>query len=282
MTTRIILWGVPMCLSTVFTRCMNARGDTEIFMEPYDNCHSFGPERRISWPDQMRSAELLNDWQTYEYTQKLLEREDHYQASIVFAKDMAYAVEGKYDMLPKGYRHTFIVRDPVKVWVAYHRRIRQLLGDKIELRNGGDLPGDLESYASQTSVYKASFDLMEYTRTVLNQAPVIIDADDLTDHPEATLRRYCLAVGIPFKDKMLSFGSSGHSKDELDQRWHCSKFFTWGEERGGFYTKAMESKGFVSDKKEYKISDLPPEVVECVTRSKDWYEKLHALRLKPE
>ncbi|XP_071801651.1 uncharacterized protein [Asterias amurensis] len=274
-TSRVILWGVPMCLSTVFTRCMAARGNTEIFVEPYDNCHSFGPERRVAWPAQIHSADLVNDWQTYSWTKAKLEK-DFPQS--VFVKDMAFAMDGKYEMLPVGYRHTFMIRDPVKVWSAYRKRITQLLSGE---KNGVDsnLPGDLESYVSPSSVYKASYNLMDYVRSVLHQTPVVVDADDLAAHPGETLRRYCSEVGIPYKEDMLNFAAQ---KGTEENKWHCSKFFQWGGEQGGFYDKAMKSHSFLVNKTEYRMEDLPPDVVECVKRNQPWYEKMYALRLKPE
>ena len=45
---RIAVWSTPRAVSTAFARSMSARGDTEVFWEPYFACHNFGPDRETS------------------------------------------------------------------------------------------------------------------------------------------------------------------------------------------------------------------------------------------
>ena len=59
---------------------------------------------------------------TYEFV-KISMQEDHYPGEqLVFCKDMAYGLQGKYELLPKGYRHTFLIRNPYRAFPS-HKKI---------------------------------------------------------------------------------------------------------------------------------------------------------------
>ncbi|KAJ8050388.1 Branched-chain-amino-acid aminotransferase-like protein 2 [Holothuria leucospilota] len=45
----------------------------------------------------------------------------------------------------------------------------------------------------------------QYVRNIIDPNPVVIDSDDLQNYPEQILRKYCEAVGIPFKTTYLKW-----------------------------------------------------------------------------
>ncbi len=57
-------------------------------------------------------------------------------------------------------------------------------------------------------------------RAATGATPVVVDSDDLLDRPEATVRAYCDAVGIPFLAQALNWQPGMRSEWQGTQRWH--------------------------------------------------------------
>ncbi|XP_072039451.1 uncharacterized protein [Amphiura filiformis] len=196
---------------------------------------------------------------------------------------MAAAVEAKYDALPKGFRHTFLIRDPVKVFTSYREMIIRLFALTDEQRNTfrlTDMPAD---FVTGSAKYKFGemLGLLHYLqKTGMESNPVVIDADDLQSHPESILRQYCEAVGIPFSPGFLQWESGV----DITNTWITSKKImrTNIEKRGGFYSKALASskfeppKSLVPDK-----SELTPDIIQFAEAADKYYKELYEMRLKP-
>ncbi|XP_072043268.1 uncharacterized protein [Amphiura filiformis] len=178
---------------------------------------------------------------------------------------------GKFDILPEGYRHTFLIRNPARVFRSYY----SLLVDKIGLPS-------LKSFLPECYAYKEMCDLHDYVTKELKQNSVIVDAGDLKADPEGIMRSYCNSTGIPFQESMLSW------KPELPNPpdWKAP-FLCWmGNKQVGMYNAAFGSSGFKQsvdgDALPINVEELSGEVKECTEYSMPYYEKLYALRLKPE
>ncbi len=141
-----MLWTMPRSTSTVFLKCFSYLPNTQIFHEPYVCAFHFGPERHPPPADSFLADDKMGEFHqvlddiksdfpmafsvrqcTFKFLKDELEA-DYPDKELVFGKDMAYTLDGKYDMLPDGYRHTFLIRNPYRVFPSY----KKLLGKLIE------------------------------------------------------------------------------------------------------------------------------------------------------
>ncbi len=266
---RVILWAVPRSLSTAFLRSIdNMSCPVEIFHEPYSAAYYFGPERRApSGP-----AIPQENQYTYDWVRKQLEA-DYSGSEMIFCKDMAFAVDGRYDAIPDGFRHTFIIRKPTKALMSFHKVVNGYPGytEEVSVKNG--LP---KGFA-----FKESFDLYNHICRNYREKPIVIDADDLCRSPEAILKKYCEILGLPFSEAMLSW----KSKDSISSRWHCAPSLSMLNSYMGTYARALRSTHFISkcetNSEAVSNTELPDDVIECSEHSEPYYQSLYELRLEP-
>ena len=64
--------------------------------------------------------------------------------------------------------------------------------------------------------------LFDYMMKQSGKTPIVIDSDDLVNHPEAVLKYLCDLVKIPFDGRMLDWS---HSKKEADDQ--LAVFMAW-------------------------------------------------------
>ncbi|XP_071942502.1 uncharacterized protein [Antedon mediterranea] len=264
---RVMLWTVPRSISTAFERCMGGLNNVELIHEPYVTAYYFGPEKRYQHAPFIPTDEEY----TYSGVQKKLESKYENRDSI-FCKDMAYALDDKYETLPIGYKHTFLIRDPTKAHTSMYK-----LCTKPWLLNYSLI----DLVMPQGYAFKQLWDLYEHVTDVLKQDTIVIDADDLLRYPEQVIRRYCIATGLQFNDGMLEWKSNV----DITQNWSSSlKLLNYV----GVYESAMKSNSFFQDsarqekKKDIDVSSLPEDIKKAIEVSQPFYDKLYRVRLIPE
>ena len=296
---RVMLWAVPRTLSTAFEKCMSFVPKTQIINEPFSCAHRRGPEARIT-SAEIYSEENLKKYEaqfekykeydmplafdskvcTYQFVKDKLEA-DYPGKDLVFCKDMAYSLDAKYDRLPTGYRHTFLIRHPYRVFPSHKKVLAKVLAfigmDKFRLC---DLPPDL---FSKMYGFQEQHELMLYVQENCTDPPIIIDADDLLANPSSILSQYFKLLGIEFKEEILEW-PSGFNFDGV-KSWIGSREALVGnflEGTGGFYDTALKSTRFHPPKKMPTREELNEDELVCADHSLPFYEKMYDLRLKPE
>ncbi len=130
--------------------------------------------------------------------------------------------------------------------------------------------------------FEEMYDLVEYMRNNGEPHPIIIDADDLQNHPGSILSQYLQDIGVT-SDNMENL-LQWEPGMAVMAKWKASRMFLLGnmtKDHGGFYDAAMKSTKF------NPASDLPPrdelsdDILKCVDHSMPFYEKLYAMRIKP-
>ncbi|XP_041467672.1 branched-chain-amino-acid aminotransferase-like protein 2 [Lytechinus variegatus] len=263
---RIMIWSPPRSLSTAFTRSMSSRGDTKIFWEPYLNCYSYGPDRTDHWADDF--PDLLNDKYTIDYVNSLM-KEPHPNSRVLFAKCMIEAIQGNFDVVLPHYRHTFLIRHPLKMFRSYEKLTK------------GVIPIDFR--VTFKNIYQELEKFYDHVINELGQsAPPIIDADDLLAQPEAVLSNYCELVGIPYTPKMLKWESV---KNPSVLNWECIDVGAITQTKysqGLSLSKALQSTGFGDGSKKKtndSNQDYSDDVKECAEHALPAYERLYDLRI---
>ncbi|XP_054752908.1 uncharacterized protein LOC129258702 [Lytechinus pictus] len=269
---RIMLWAPPRSLSTAFERCISClNSDTmkvDVNHELYTAACHLGPNRQIKIP-RLFEPVVYEPKLSYKKVKKRLEAEKAGK-DLVFCKELAYTVAGKFDMIADGYTHTFLIRHPAKVFLSFQTFLEKFPNKllKLDLRND-ILPEGL--------VYKEMYDLMEYTTHKLGQKPIVIDADDLVENPEEMLKMYCNATGVPYQEPMTAWRKVKYDLKE----WSYSKRLMFVNKVMGQYDRAFSTSELVkSSKSDIDINCLPKKIRDLVDIALPYYEQMYECRLR--
>ncbi|KAI1063011.1 hypothetical protein LB507_005939 [Fusarium sp. FIESC RH6] len=237
----------PRACSTAFERVFMARRDIlESVHEPFGDAFYYGPE--------ILSDRFRNDTATREqsgFSQKTYKdvlnevMDAGKDGKRIFIKDMAYylmAPENKPTktapslgedepsnptVLPlevlKQFQFTFLIRHPRRAIPSYYRCTVPPLDE---------VTGFYEFMPNEAG-YKELvrfFDFLIKENIVDKDNLVVIDADDLLDNPEKTIRLYCEKTGIDFKPEMLEW-------NEEDCSYATAAFEKWN----GWHNDAIKS-----------------------------------------
>ena len=248
---RIMLWSAPRCTSTLFEHMMRLLPGVHGLHEPFSCAFYLGEQRsspRYTKLDPMpgfRWSEVLSALEA-----------DYANARAVFVKDMAYAIEGDYSRLPRGYQHTFLIRDPRASVKSLYRLI---CSEKAP------------EWSDFIALEVGLVDLLALYEHVCDgdPTPTIIDSADLLAEPAATMRNYCAAVGLEYSESMLSWDPA-----KASEQWEM-----WGTE---WYETLMTSTGIKPTQRRgpVDITDLPAVIRASVEDSIPAYEYLCERRLR--
>ncbi len=273
----------------------------QVINEPYVAAVSFGPEKmeikdedtnklvdeieeELKEQEDLEDAPLAfdDDQCTYDWVKKTLEA-DYPGKKLIFCKDMAFIIpqENKYHALPNGFKHTFIIRDPLKMFLSLRKFYLRLINIPAEHQNAFRLTDLTYENMPPKYCYGEMVDLLHYLQeNQMESSPVVIDADDLLSNPESILRQYCEAIGVPFSSDLLQWESG----DDITCKWIVSKKILKANklDRGGFYGRALASSQFeTSTKSTPDEKDLTPDVLQLAKDAEKYYKELYELRLRP-
>jgi hypothetical protein len=236
----LALWAHPRARSSAFARMMCERGDFRVLDEPFMRYYYFSderisPRRPDVEPQANARFEAVLENVLYEA-----------EKQPVFIKDHAYHVALRAD--PAFLRHfhnTFLIRHPAQALPSLHAR--------------------MPDFSLPETGYAESVRLVDLVKQ-LGGVPVIIDADDLVENPEGTVRAYCEAVEIPFLHRALHW-ERGLPADM------CADW-------GGWYSHLEKSCGFA---RQVNPAHVAVEGDEHLRRAYEYclpyYRKLHEQRL---
>ncbi|XP_071956212.1 uncharacterized protein [Antedon mediterranea] len=284
---RICLWAVPRSVSTALTVSMSNLEDVQIINQPYLSAFIVGPDSEGNLTTTLkRSLQETTDgvamtyegtWNSkdcsYKYMKENILEAEYPNKKVVFVKDMSLAIIKQIDMLPKGYRHAFLIRRPERVFSSLkdaHVRMDRLEDGGLIIGNGSDGVPDL--YA-----FRESLQLYEYLiKTGIEPKPFIMDADDLLENPESILRQFCKFAGIRYTDKLLNWRRG----KEVRKDWKLSKeILKWGD-LGGWHKTTYGSTHFQKPSPVLQRSEISEDIQECIDFSLPFYSKLYKLRVK--
>lgn len=255
MARRVILWTSPRCVSGAFERSIITLNNCQVFHEPFCAPFYFGPERQ-----SMRFSSVpIDPKATYKaIVDKLLA--DYPSKELVFTKEMALHVEGKFDDIFSGglhqFMHTFLIRRPeLSVYSLYKKT--------------NELASSFGDFDPKEAGFQQLYDLYCYVKNKMGYSPVVVDADDLLADPDGMMKAYCTTTGIQYEENMTTW-EPGLVPDWLDFPMDME----WRAE-------VMQSKGFIQRNKTAAPlpRDLPDVVSECILECQPLYEALYPARL---
>lgn len=255
---KVFLWTAPRCMSTAFERSiMNLEGG-KIFHEPYSPVFYFGPQRG----SERYSSTPVNTKATYEEVSKDLSKE-YDGVDFVFSKDMAYYLEGNFDILRKeglsDYKHSFLIRNSQKAIPSLYR------ASTNTKKTGWD------HFDSKEAGFRQMLDLYDFIVKELKTTPVIIDAEDLLASPEEMMKKYCEATELPYQENMTTWEPRDVPEWDLWDGWHDA---------------VLKSSGFVRKKKSKELGKSSSfdceneDVVDAMNEGLRCYKILHDKRIR--
>ncbi|HWY40516.1 MAG TPA: hypothetical protein VNX27_06945 [Chthoniobacterales bacterium] len=239
---RIAMWSGPRNISTAMMRAWANRSDTTVIDEPF---YAYYLERTAK--GHPGAAEIIGagetDWP------KIIR--DLTKEPIPGGKRIFFQKQMTHHLLPEIDRkwlvdltNCFLIRDPQEVILSYIKK------------NPGPALEDL-GFVQQREIFN-------FVRERTHTTPPVVDARDVLQNPEHTLRLLCDTIGVSFDKKMLSWPPGLRETDGV-----------WAKH---WYDAVARSTSFEAYKPREGI--IPISHREVYERCRECYEDLYKHRLR--
>ena len=248
---KVILWSAPRCTSTLFEHSIGQLPEVKTFHEVFTNAAYFGEERTYNrYLDHPPDPDLK-----FSDVREMLETKCA-EGQAIFCKEMAYSVTGRYDALPRGYQHSFLIRHPRKAITSLYRIA--VSGEVCEWND----------FDPREAGFHDMWCLYEHLCGSTATPPVVIDSDELLSRPRNAMHAYCDHLGLDFQETMLQWDNA--ESGERLQRWGP----VW-------YRTLLNSTGFATSPQTGASNHppLPAPIEAVIEAAQPYYEKLFARRL---
>jgi len=179
---RIAMWSGPRNISTAMMRAWDNRGDTVVIDEPF-----YAFYLKATGIEHPGADEVIEtgetDWR------KVVA---HLTGPIANGKKILFQKQMTHHLLPEMDRgwlaamtNCFLIRHP-----------REVINSYIKKR---------EDPALEDLGFGQQAEIFDFVRTRTKAVPPVVDAKDVLQDPERTLRLLCEAVGVEFRKSMLSW-----------------------------------------------------------------------------
>jgi hypothetical protein len=238
---RIAMWSGPRNVSTAMMRAWGNRPDTFVIDEPFYPYYLKATGKRHPGADEVIASGEIN----------LRKVVAHLTGPIPKGKRIFFQKHMTHHFLPEIDRewlgamtNCFLIRDPCEVIASYIKK-----RDDPTLEDLG--------FAQQA-------DIFDVVRTRTNSIPPVVDAKDVLENPERTLRLLCDAVGVEFSNSMLSWPEGLRETDGLWAKY--------------WYNEVAKTTSF----QPYRSRDheVPERLREIYERCRECYERLYRYRLR--
>lgn len=239
---RLAMWSGPRSVSTAMMRAFENRPDTVVVDEPF---YAYYLQRTSV--DHPGAAEVLaegvTDWrQVVESLRQPLSE----VKSIFFQKQMALHLLPEIDRSwLADVTSCFLIREPRDVITSY---IAQR--PRVDLFDLG--------FVQQSELYR-------WVTRNTEQAPPVVDARDLQNHPRPVLEELCGRIGVPFDERMLGWPPGARATDGV-----------WAPH---WYAAVEKSTGFSAYRPRQEA--VPERLREIYEVCLDEYQKLYEHRIRP-
>lgn len=234
------MWSGPRNISTALMRSFENRPDTFVTDEPFYGYYLNNAD--IDHPGKKEVLQSMKcDWD--DVVENITSPSPNGEL-IWYQKHMAqHNLPGVDLTWTSLVTNCFLIRDPKEVIISYHK--------KYEVRRT-----KLLGYSQQVELYHilTERDCVE---------PIVIDANDILQDPEGMLKKLCSALGIPFRNEMLS--------------WPAGKRDTDGVWAKHWYSNVEASTGFQPYVE--KNDELPYELEGIYEECLVYYDTLYRRRI---
>lgn len=237
---RIAMWSGPRNLSTAMMYSFAARGDCQVWDEPF--YAAYLQKTGIDHPmwDEVIAAGLADSRAVASACLSPLSADQ----SLFYQKHMTLHMVPDFDRgFMRGLTNVFLIRHPARVIASYAKK-----REAPELADIG--------FVQQAELFDEVADW-------LGHAPLVIDSADIRATPRETLSRLCASLNIPFTDRMLRWPAGPKPFDGV-----------WAPH---WYNAVHASTGF--DEPEGDLPALSPEFQRLCDQALPHYKRLERLKL---
>ena len=288
--TKVFVWSMPRTLSTAFLKCMSYAEGIQIFNEPFVCAYHFGPEAvmkpsaelesfvNISSSNEMQLENAFDDGMcTFAWAKQELEA-NYAGKKILLVKDQAFCLDNRYELIPSGFRHAFLIRHPYRVLPS----LKNMMAKMFRVDSDSTTWSEVTKYNIFENLHLNQYNLLKYIKDNVDPNTIVFDADDLQSNPGSMLSQFCQAVGIEYNADLLQWPADR----DIIKSWKAGRFGIQGnllEKEGGFYDGALMSTGFKSPKPLPSREDLLPDLQTLADESMPYYEEMlkMCIGLKP-
>jgi hypothetical protein len=240
---RLAMWSGPRNISTALMRSWGNRPDTFVCDEPFYAHYLLVTRKPHPGADEVIQHHET-DWR------KVV---DFLLGPVPEGKTIFYQKHMSHHFLPHISRewlsqvtNCFLIRHPREVIPSYVKKNREYSPTLEDL-----------GYLQQVEIFN-------WVRQRLSVVPPVIDARDVLENPRRTLGLLCDALGVPFRDEMLSWPPGLRDTDGVWAKY--------------WYHEVLDSTGF----RPYRPTTEPvPSDLEGIYRQcRDLYELLYEHRLR--
>jgi hypothetical protein len=262
-------------VSTAFESAFKQREDYVCFHEPFTEPFFISPDRvakRFSEQECARNKDVKTTFS--DITNQILNAESE-KKKKVFVKEMArYVIRSDYKLHPenptflpvnflKSCKHTFLLRTPEKAAPSDYRC-------DTSRKCGMDQFSSVKVYDPNTAGYCELQVLFNFLAEMTGARPLLMDSDDLLQHPKTLMTKYCEAIQDRFELCMLE--------------WKAEKIEAF-KKRRGYHENAEQSTEFNqivgTRKKDDNDFDVLPDIVcQMIKKNMPIYEALRELRIR--
>ena len=239
---RLAMWSGPRNISTAMMRSWGNRTDTVVVDEPFYAFFLKATEKNHPGASEVM-ADGETDWR--KIVKKLTGSEPVQGAyKIFYQKQMTHHLLPEIDRdWIRSLTNCFLIRDPAEVIASYIKRREDPLLEDLGFVQQAEL-----------------FDLL----SAFGGRPPVIDARDVLENPERVLRLLCTAIGVDFREAMLSWPPGLR---ETDGVW--AKYW---------YDDVARSTSFQRYRR--REVEIPSGLREIHGRCRECYERLYEYRLR--
>lgn len=176
---KIAMWSGPRNLSTALMYSFAARGDFDVWDEPFYAAYL----RATGIDHPMRETIIAaHDADPTSVAAKLAAPADRH----FYGKQMTmHMIDGFPRDWARSHTNVFLIRDPARVVASYAAKRENPTLDDLGFRQQAELFDQLADW--------------------LGEAPPVIDSDDIRRAPGAMLTKLCDRIGLPFTANMLTW-----------------------------------------------------------------------------
>lgn len=238
---RVAMWSGPRNISTAMMRSWGNRADTVVIDEPFYAYYLRATGGKHPGADEV-VAGGETDWR------KVI---DQITGPVPDGKKIFFQKQMTHHLLPEVGRqwlgtvtNCFLIRDPAEVITSYIKK------------NDVDITLEDLGFVQQVEIFDS-------LRGKTGVVPPVVDARDVLQNPEKTLRQLCDAVGVEFDRAMLSWPSGLRPTDGVwAKHWY-------GEVAGSTSFQPYRPKN----------EPVPERFSEIHERCRECYDRLYAHRL---
>jgi hypothetical protein len=238
---RIAMWSGPRNISTAMMRAWGNRPDTFVIDEPFYACYLRATGKQHPGTDEVIAAGET-DWR------KVVGRLTGPVPNgrrIFFQKQMTHHLLPGIDREWLGaVTNCFLIRDPREVIASYVKK--------------------REEAALEDLGFVQQMEIFDFICARTNTVPAVVDAKDVLENPERTLRLLCDAVGVEFRESMLSWAPGVRETDGIWAKY--------------WYTEVARSTSFRPYRN--RDHDVPERVGAIYERCRECYDRLYQHRLQ--